>query len=270
VWRISTGKVTYNSFTLLCSNLNLFHIVTQHLKKRTLQSPIGTFLLSAHNLSEITDEAVRKALVLRIMRYVSFNPWGSMRAEGNRRRASIQQIVDKLWHPNPLESRIGRFVAGSGVLWEYVVSTRPNGRVIRVRAGRVPEGAVGWLASRMAQTRQMPQGEENPLIRDVTSLLSQPSKTEVVDVLYDCRFLVRFNVAKMPTDITATITSTGHHSRIVILADTIWLWPKVWWMKTWEDPVALASVDEQLEAEGREEDSSSWIHFEWIRSLDAT
>jgi tRNA(Ile)-lysidine synthase len=193
-----------------------------------------------------------------------------MRAEGNRRSASIQQVVDKLWHPNPVESRIRRFVAGSGVLWEHVVSTWPNGRVVRARAGRVPEGAVAWLASRMAQPRKMPQGRENPLIRDVTSLLSQPSKTEVVDVLYDCRFLVRFSVAKMPTDITATVTGTGHHSRIVILADTVWLWPKVWWMRTPEDPVALASVGEQLEADDHQEKSSSWIHFEWIRSLDAT
>jgi len=66
---------------------------------------------------------------MRIMRYVSFQPWGSVRADGNRRVHTIQRIVDQIWAPDPHAANLSHFVAGSGVLWSPVlINTDSQGK----------------------------------------------------------------------------------------------------------------------------------------------
>ncbi|EGN99571.1 hypothetical protein SERLA73DRAFT_106177, partial [Serpula lacrymans var. lacrymans S7.3] len=107
------------------------HQATTHLKQQSLQSPISTFLLSTHNLSSITDNAIQRAMVLRIMRYVSFHPWGSIRADGNRRRSSIERIINVIWSRQPSNTRPASFTAGGGVLWSPTILA-PDGRLKKI------------------------------------------------------------------------------------------------------------------------------------------
>ncbi|GLB34753.1 putative PP-loop family protein [Lyophyllum shimeji] len=81
----------------------------------------GTFLMSSRGLEHVHDSTTRRALILRILRYVSFHPWGSMRAHAKRRKAAIGQIVDTLWRPMDAWSILRPFTAGGGVLWTPVV-----------------------------------------------------------------------------------------------------------------------------------------------------
>jgi hypothetical protein len=91
---------------------------------------------------------------------------------------------------------------------------------------------------------------------------------EPVDVLYDCRFLVQFNIAEMPEEIARAIADVERESRVVILSNTQWSWPKVWWWKKGEMPVALAGIG--MVDKDHETLASNWISIKWIRVLDAT
>jgi hypothetical protein len=233
------------------------------------------------------------------MRYVSFHPWGSIRADGNRRRKSIQQIVDKIWNPDPFGSGIKMFVAGGGVLWTPVLM---NGESIQTpnQLGQFriqPGETVGWLASRqppLHRDKMEARGMINPLQLDVTELLTagiaankeKGTGTESLEVLYDCRFLLRFNLTRIPENIATAIMVPQTDERILIQPTTRWYWPKVVWQRS-VNAVVLHSVVRQdrnrLKVWGgtKEHDyrqywtrkdtvvSAGWIDIEWIRSSSA-
>lgn len=260
--------------------------------RRTVPSPIGTFLLSSHNLSVIHDDSVRSMMVLRIMRYVSFQPWGSVRADGNRRKSSIQQIVDKIWTPDPRSAKIRHFTAGGGVLWSPAVirgdlthhrdATRcPDLRIdtIDLAAG----DRFGWLASRQPpfhkNTRAKGHGSD-PLTFDLTDQLRQAGNevaqnheaTKTLEILYDCRFLLRFDVTSMPPEIGVSL-AVGR-SQILVRPRTRWYQPEVVWQVPGRT-VVLAHISDESQVGGEPLHISSngllnWIRMYWIRTLDAT
>ncbi|KAF7363925.1 ATP-bind-3 domain-containing protein [Mycena sanguinolenta] len=82
-----------------------------------LPSPPATYLVSCRGLATIRNPLVKKSLVLRIMRYLSFHAWGSLRADADRRQKSVDQLVQNLWVPDPFAAKIAPFVAGGGVWW---------------------------------------------------------------------------------------------------------------------------------------------------------
>ncbi|KAG9318628.1 hypothetical protein JVU11DRAFT_721 [Chiua virens] len=138
---------------------NVDHKVTSHLANYTLPSPIGTLLLSSFDLLIVTDPRLRSALVLRVMRYVSFHPWGSLSADAHRRQSSIRRIA--------------------------IVSA--------------------WLASRTPPFLKNPQqgaGSPTRLVIDLTKQLRDAiSSCDPLEILYDCRFLLRINSLQIPTHV---------------------------------------------------------------------
>ncbi|KAF8350504.1 hypothetical protein F5887DRAFT_1058581 [Amanita rubescens] len=224
--RINTTLSQFESVSVdLSSGLERLHGLVKHLATRVddidgqvdrylnrcaITSPPGTLLLSLRGLLLENDDLVRIALILRVMRYVSFYPWGSIRADGKRKRSMRDQILKRLWSLNPFENGRGPFVAGGGVLWTPVLV---NGTRIktpdRIARTGVGEGeTIAWLASRQPpmKMRQM-DGEKvfNPLHIDATETIKQKledissgSSPLAVDLLYDCRFLVRLHLTKLP------------------------------------------------------------------------
>lgn len=224
------------------------------------------------------------------MRSVSFHPWGSLRADGNRRTSALQAIIPKLWSLDPLAP--GRpFVASGGVLWTPVI----------IRGGKVntPDkfiredgivltkdgDSVGWIASRqppLHRDKYKAMGQRFPLDVDVTHELfkSQQEGDATYEMLYDCRFLVRFDCARIPKDLLASIKRGD--GRVLILPNTRWFWPKIMWRKRYMEDVLLHSVVPDPVSFARTEGPahkpwvsqnaeiySDWITIELARTLSA-
>lgn len=237
-------------------------------------------------------------MVLRVMRYVSFHPWGSIRADGGRKQESLTRIIDRLWNAGPGKPEI--FVAGGGVIWTPVVVRDGNIKFPDKYNTVGMHGDIsGWLASRqppLSIAKMVERGLTNPLRLDVTEDLGEAQyewenghrPSPFVDILWDCRFLVRFDVSKLPADIIGTITGTPSGDRIVIHPQTRWYWPKVMTerMGTWTTLHSVISNEDnnssskllpiKVEQECRDywqprdqPVAAEWISIEWIRSLDA-
>ncbi|PFH54140.1 hypothetical protein AMATHDRAFT_135540 [Amanita thiersii Skay4041] len=268
------------------------------IKRYRISSPTGTFLISSRGLSPVQRNLVRKSLVLRIMRYVSFHPWGSLRADGQRRKASLDQIIGKLWTPNPFTSGIRMFVAGGGVLWMPVLI---KGNQIRT-PDRLPnplpaEENIGWLASRqppLHKDKMKALNMVNPLRLDVTDLLrtrihaiTTSSASSVESVLYDCRFLVHFDISRIPQRIVEQINESDMSYKIMLIPNTRWYWPQIVEENGNNGTVLHSEVQGNreilsfLKAPDAQIDYTSywkrrevpvvadWIKIEWIRPLTA-
>jgi tRNA(Ile)-lysidine synthase len=280
-----------------CHMLIIFHKVDSALKRCILPSPTGTALLSLRGLVHVNDDLTRRSMILRVLRYVSFHPWGSLRADANRRKKSINQIIDKVWGPNPFMATIGRFVAGGGVMWTPVIiqdgRIRMPDKVLWTGIGN--DEKVGWLASRQPpMNRHNMEAQElvSPVWVDATQRLVRAFKEwrdggpPVVQVLYDCRFLIHFDMRKIPEDLVERLMCND--AKIIVGPRTRWYWPKV--VEKRKDTTDLLhsrigddvhvksfQVDMGSDDHGmytvpyrkHEEISSEWIDFEWIRSFSA-
>ncbi|KAG6335031.1 hypothetical protein ID866_4057 [Astraeus odoratus] len=203
--------------------------VTKHLQSCSLPSPRGTILLSSSGLLEVQDPSVRFAIVLRVMRYVSFHPWGSIRADGDRRRASIHRIMKHLWSHDPEPALLKKFTAGGGVLWTPVLYHRGKRLKTVHHAQHRGDGDFAWLASRIPPFFKNPQegaGSASRLMVDLTEqfnmALSTPenntSHAMVFEVLYDCRFLLRFDLRQMPKHVR-TALNNAHAEQVKLPPD---------------------------------------------------
>jgi hypothetical protein len=190
------------------------------------------------------------------------------------------------------------FVAGGGVLWTPVLirgeSIKTPGRIAEfgIKQGET----VGWLASRqppLHRDKMEERGIVDPLQLDVTELLTVVAlnnekgvREEVLEVLYDCRFLLRFNLTRMPGVIATAITKP--EDRILVQPNSRWYWPKVVWQRGRDIDVLHSAIVDKSERpfwsgpRQTKEDydareywkrpdvvSSDWIEIEWIRSLNA-
>ncbi|KDQ61140.1 hypothetical protein JAAARDRAFT_67527 [Jaapia argillacea MUCL 33604] len=256
--------------------------VSENLLRRSVPSPPSTFLFHSTRLSSISENSVRLGMVLRTLRYVSPYPWGSPRAEAHRRSKSLQQIVDKVWNASLLDAK--PFVAGGAVVWAPVLISN-TGRFIMLdqKRGRLnPELSLGWLASRQAPALKSIAGYNTtptPLCMDVTDLLVQrigkataPSaQDDFVDVLYDCRFLIRFSTRRIVDLLQIPTTETAIPSRVVIEPETRWYLPKIVWKRAGLEDQVLARLVGWWRKDGVEEPKESPVEIEIdsIRTIDA-
>jgi hypothetical protein len=205
----------------------------------------------------------------------------------------MNQIIDKLWQPDPFRAKIRMFVAGGGVLWTPV-SVRGN--QIKMsheisRKGSPVDGKFGWLASRQPPLNwrdSRVRGLVSPSRVDVTQQLAKAVKewrdgaSPIIRVLYDCRFLVHFNIEKIPGNLAERLVRGEGN---IITRPHIrwrWYWPCV--VAEWNDgtsdllheirkkQLSPNSIIEPTGSYDRRLDktiSSEWIEIEWIRSLNA-
>lgn len=248
-------------------------IVTLHLKNLILPSPPGTLILSSHALPAIVDPTVRLALVLRAMRYVSFHPWGSLRADGNRRKSSIQRVIDTLWRSTGAPP----FTVGGGVLWQPAIFSAKR----QLRVGTqcydlqlYPGERRAWIVSRLPAVPYHAletSALSSKLDVDITERLvtAMSSGNDSLEVLFDCRFLVRFDLSQIPEELVGALQNYKETEvNIRIRPRTKFYWPKVL-LRQPRCPDTLYAVlkeDGQTDTFGRQ----PWISMEYIRLLDAT
>ncbi|KAI9571396.1 PP-loop family-domain-containing protein [Boletus coccyginus] len=248
--------------------------VTSHLTEHALPSPIGTLLLSSAKLLRITDPDVRFALVLRVIRYVSFHPWGSLRADADRRQSSIHRIVCALWADDPQASQIKTFTTGGGVLWSPAIfnpdkSLRVGNQCLRSALG--PGDHFCWLASRTPpfskNPRQQGAGSPTALVIDPTEQLRAAMSSIPADplqILYDCRFLLCIDPLQMPIHVKSALQHTT--ASIKILPFTQYYWPKVV-LQCESRPDQVLAVPQKGSLDATV--PPSWISIQWVRPLDA-
>jgi tRNA(Ile)-lysidine synthase len=275
-------------------------------------------------------------MILRILRYISPQPWGSARAQARRSRLRIDKIVERVWHPSPLTARGMRpFASGSGVLWFPVLVDpsrnaanclavggrikRPNVDDILSNEAVFGRGIVGWIASRqppLTHAKQAALGLKDTLNVDITETLrdalvawdqGKGAGPPVIQVLWDCRFLLSFDLASMPQRLCQELSTPTPSSSIKIAIRwwTRYYLPKVvivppngrtaWSEKEGRREVLLhsdirtnvnsvvlqsrpKSLGKFMNQANRKEDvivgntsilQSDWINSDWIRLLDS-
>jgi tRNA(Ile)-lysidine synthase len=231
------------------------------------------------------------------MRYVSPHPWGSLRAEANRRGSSIEQIVEKVWNPDPWAANAKPFHAGGGVLWSPVVVSR-TGRIRTLDQIQTKQWLqqIGWLASRQQPVNELKTGTPNPLYLELTSKLAETIHASrergtiagEMLALYDCRFLLRFSIPMMPQNLVDSITGPGQTGRIAVQPHTKWHLPKIVWQREGvPDEVFISDVKQESGYDiinhlqemlhgphpnalsGDDSSAQRWIKIESVRSLKA-
>lgn len=252
--------------------------VTEQLRNCVLPSPPGTLLLPSSKLFTVEDPEVRFAMVLRAMRYISFHPWGSTRADGDRRRASIHRIMNHLWPVEPPAISPRKFTAGAGVLWTPVLYSHNKGFKAHFKLqrhlGQLDSAQSAWLVSRLPPFFKNPHegaGSASRLFVDLTKqfVLANAASRDALQVLYDCRFLVGFNLTQMPNLVRNALNSVRDQPiSIKILPHTDYFWPKVVLQQGSSPDLVLAVLNKKGEVDTL--GSSCWVSMEWVRSLDAT
>ena len=255
-----------------CSHLVMSSVsASSQITRIRLPSPPSTFLLSTRSLQSITEPLLQYAVVLRILRYVSYHPWGSLRAQARRSRYALNQLVSQLWNPDLFQSSEDLmptpFTAGAGVLWTpVVVDARQKGtnfldiggRIKRPKTADLGDGIIGWMATREPPLEKIDNhyGSRNHLNMDLSSILKPALEkwdegkgggSAVVEFLWDCRFLFQFDLAKMPHDIKYIVLNSQARSRR--LAIRIWsryIYPKIIIMPPREDCARRRSRRENL------------------------
>ncbi|KAJ6531608.1 PP-loop family-domain-containing protein [Mycena vulgaris] len=282
-----------SAVTVLSEQLeDIDSLVDSSLNRCHLPSPVGTYMVSYRGLATVRDPLVKAALILRIMRYASFHAWGTVRADGNRRKASIAQIIAKLWIPDPFAAKIPPFVAGGGVFWTpFLVG--PGSMRMNTTGRTKPGEIVAWVASRqppLSPARLRDMGVANPMQVDLTQKITAALRSrgekpgQVLDVLWDCRFMLTIKVDKIPDHIASGILEGA--DQVWVHPNTRWYWPKVVHRKPGHlatDTVVHSTISTQqqgvvpldrdtmasLAYMQIEEVTSDWIQIEWIRSLSA-
>lgn len=170
-------------------------------------------------------------MILRILRYVSPEPWGSIRAEAGRRTAPLRQIVDRIWGVDGSGSAL---TGGSNVLWTPVIIHRSG--EAKLRAAK-PGDIAGWMASR--------QPPKNPrtLDVDITGILSSSIQTKAdAEVLFDNRFLMRIRPHRLPNYVSETLAEGSVLSSFHILAEGRYHLPRIVWQKGRDQHISLATM----------------------------
>jgi tRNA(Ile)-lysidine synthase len=280
--------------------------VTSHLRRMLIPAPISTVAFRTKCLREITDPIIRTAFLLRILRYVSSRPWGSVRAEAGRNSASLNRLMNELWAPSTASYINGnmdtrkRFSTGSDVMWAPA-AINPEGdiRILKNSRKFIDNEEPGWLAVRLR-----PHAEVlHELTLDVTEQLSQalrflPSVSgaayaghKTLDILWDNRFLIRIDLLRIPPKLRSELLSPSTKYRAVIDVDpdkerdTLFIPRVTFEASDPQDPsLTLARISTVIpSSDGNRIHNNStasalshhltsdchWISFEFIRSLEA-
>ncbi|KAJ3507505.1 hypothetical protein NLJ89_g6272 [Agrocybe chaxingu] len=244
-----------------------------------LQSPQGTFMVSVSTLMEIKSQDVKEALLYRIARYVSPEPWGNPRAELGRREASMERLIKQLFAFKHLKAKNNiSIVVGSGVWWKLVSLAKNQ---LRTAIKELPLTSMAWIAVRQPRTADREDRPHNPLRVDLSDRLKEaiprlghqkPPHT-VLEVMYDCRFLMCFRIDKIPEDIVETLNNGG---KLIVKPRTAFLLPQILLVHRKKDKVVHSDIIKKPyffpRDMGWKKDrtvTSDWITVEYFRPSTA-
>ena len=187
-------------------------------------------MVSIPPLLEITSPIVRQVLVLRILRYVSYEPWGSIRSEAGRRQKSVKRLMNVLWDRDGLRFRkIISFTAGAGVWLRPAFVTK--GHVLKTVVKDFNIKDLMWFASRHP-TINSPTAPVSDSLRIVMTDKLREGRVaweanegpDTMELLFDRRFLIRFRLDKMPQDLFEALKTNGG---VVVKNRSPWHLPEV-------------------------------------------
>jgi hypothetical protein len=110
--------------------------------KPASKASVGSFVVPTH-LFRTGKHECRERAILRILRYVSPNPWGSPSAEAARSSSSIDTIMRNVLSSKNLKA----FTAGSFVMWTPAI-IREDRRVVQRKRLEHREEISAWLVTR--------------------------------------------------------------------------------------------------------------------------
>lgn len=203
-------------------------------------------------------EDVQRAVILRVLRYVSPRPWGAPGSEAMRRSTSLRLISNQLWNSTLEPKRT--FCAGSEVVWRPVF-LKADGSMRLFDERRNPRERLAWLASRQPPIKRT--GALSPCVRDISDLLSQDAESEL---LWDNRYVLTARPRLLPTEILESCSSGGS---VMIVPRGRWLLPKVHWLPAKQEAVVLGGVGLRVGEVSDRFSRYAWFNLQWIRSLEA-
>ena len=221
------------------------------------RSPISTVILEESEIHKVIDGDIRRALVLRILRYVSPFPWGSPRAEVGRRKENITEIIKILWS-GPRR----RLAAGSGVFWTPII-LHASGTIKFTSDSLQPGCAKAWLVTR--QPPPISNALADPALKDITDSVRRALVSgSSLELMYDNRFRVDLRVDLLPRHIRDEIERGDTEGKIMIIPWGPFCLPRVIWRTNDEDCILVSA-----EPSGKIIVSPQLCKIEGIRSLDA-
>jgi len=197
-------------------------IVTRFLQAHTKSSPVSTVLLVPGE-SKPTDPDVCRAIVFRILRYVSPHPWGSPLAEAKRQTFVIDKIVNKLWAEDRESSS---FTYGGMVQWTPVEVSRTEKALIgKHRSTSSANSILSWIARRQKPSRHVLDDALRVNISDKIRAALKSEENGIVEILYDCRFLVRVRSNLLSAECQESLAIGA--SSISVVPSGPWLLPSL-------------------------------------------
>lgn len=251
---------------LMCST-----IVDDLLEMYRLPSPVGTFLLRPLPC-DVGDGATGRIITRRILNYISPHPWGSLAACCHRRTTALASIVSRLTYS---KEEPKAFCSGAGVQWVPLLAHFDKmGAVVRkLKLWRADDASdskwrLVWRAQRQKPTRKIVNSEDNPLVKNLTDELRTALLAGVpgcVDILWDCRFLLTFDVAAMPDQLKASVLNG--RLDVEVRHESDFFYPHVQLLATTPTRGVIGSLVRVFPKTGLLVDSTPWIKIAWIRPL---
>ena len=229
---------------------------TRYLVEFRKPSPPSTLLLLPPAAGPIPTEDVQRAVVLRILRFISPKPWGAPDSEALRRSSSLRLISSQLWCSTTKAKQ--PFCAGSEVVWRPVF-LRADGCMRFAHHGH-PLDKRGWLASRqppMKRTHVL-----SPCVLDISEFLVQDGESEL---MWDNRYVLTLRPSLLHSEIRDSCRSGGS---VVVVPHGKWLLPKIVWLRGKQSDSVLGGVVD-VRKESVWSSSPQWVNFRWIRSLES-
>ena len=236
-------------------------------------------MVSIPGLLEITSPIVRQALVLRMLRYVSYEPWGSIRSEAGRRQKSVNRLLKVLWDEPGIHSRKNiSFTVGSGVWWRTAFVTK--GHLLRTVVRTFPTKDLMWFAARHPSIRC----PDAPVSDNLRILMTDTLRAgrmaweakegpDTLELLFDRRFLIRFRLDKMPEELFDALKGNGG---VVIKPRSPWFLPEINFKQNKVFTVLHTLIKHERFFWEREwgtktyiDTESDWITIECIRPLSS-
>ncbi|EJD53144.1 hypothetical protein AURDEDRAFT_81382 [Auricularia subglabra TFB-10046 SS5] len=225
---------------LVANRLDLDKIAFEYLRKNACPSHPSTFFL-VHRGGEPPDARLRRAIVLRIIRFVSPYPWGSPASQAYRETKTTDRLAAALWdEPHPTKI----ITHGGLVQWTPLV-IRATGKVKHPtpQPGCKPDDIVGWLASRQpGPATRDPAVDITNAVLDAVQKLDRPRS---VDVLFDCRFSVHIQPSALSGDYIASLCAGA--ARMLVVAQGQHCLPALVLNAPGERPVNLPQVVHEQE-----------------------
>ncbi|TCD70932.1 hypothetical protein EIP91_000838 [Steccherinum ochraceum] len=240
--------------------------VSNFLSQNLIPSPPTTLLFPMTSLQSLQDDD-QIALIRRILRHVSPQPWGHISAEASGSHRALQQIAQRVRTPRVQAS----FTMGAKVWWRPVYIRGPNNSKVGFGISSRSNGGGGWawLAQRerpWAAKRLDQIGRGDPLEKDVTAQLRVAlNERKSCSVLYDCRVLLRFDMAACSRNVVEALQSDAN-TTIRVTHSTPYHLPQVVLRKPYQPDEILATYSwPSEELRGTWAPKTPVLHAAWIQ-----